>query len=73
MNPRERVLTALGRAEPDRAPLFYRDVPEVEKRLVRELGLRDREDLLRFFEIDFRWVAPAYVGPPLPNILISQS
>lgn len=67
MIPRERVLTALGRVEPDRVPLFYRDAPEVEKRLIRELGRRDREDLLRFLEIDFRWVGPAYVGPPLED------
>ncbi len=68
MSPRERVLTALGRAEPDRVPLFYRDVPEVEERLIRELGLRDREDILRLLEIDFRWVSPAYVGPPLDDV-----
>ena len=67
MNPRERVLTALGRAEPDRVPVFYRDVPEVGARLIRELGLRDREDLLRFFEVDFRWIGPDYVGPPLED------
>jgi len=67
MNPRERVLTALGRAEPDRVPVFYRDVSEVGARLIRELGLRDREDLLRFFEVDFRWIGPDYVGPPLED------
>ncbi len=67
MNPRERVLASLGRAEPDRVPLFYRDVPEVEARLIRELGLRDSEDILRFLRIDFRWVSPAYVGPPLED------
>jgi hypothetical protein len=59
------VLTALSFKEPDRVPLFYRDVPEVEQRLLRDLGLKDREDLLRFFDIDFRWVGPEYCGPPL--------
>ena len=67
MTPEERVLCALRRAEPDRVPLFYRDVPEVEERLRRELGLSDREELLRLFDIDFRWVEPRYIGPPLED------
>jgi hypothetical protein len=49
----------------DRVPLFYRDVPSVEQRLLNDLGLADREALLRYLDIDFRWVAPKYVGPPL--------
>ena len=65
MTHRERVLTAMRREEPDRAPLFYRDVPEVDSRLQEDLGLKDREELLRHFDIDFRWVEPEYIGPPL--------
>jgi len=64
MTPKERVLTAARHKEPDRVPLFYRDVPEVEERLKRDLDLKDREALLRYFAIDFRWVGPRYVGPP---------
>lgn len=64
MTHRERVLTAVRYEEPDRVPLFYRDVPEVDERLQRDLHLADREELLRYFDIDFRWVEPAYVGPP---------
>ncbi len=67
MTHRERVLRALNHTEPDRVPLFYRDVPEVEQRLLKDLSLRDREELLRFFDIDFRWVGPQYVGPPLSD------
>jgi uroporphyrinogen decarboxylase len=67
VNHRERVVTAMRRQEPDRVPLFYRDVPEVEARLLRDLGLPDRESLLRRFDIDFRWVEPAYVGPQLDD------
>ena len=65
MSHREIVLTALGYREPDRVPLFYRDVPEVEQRLCQDLGLSDREALLQFFDVDFRWVAPEYIGPSL--------
>lgn len=67
MTHRERVLASMRRQEPDRVPLFYRDVPEVEARLRADLGLPDRESLLRRFDIDFRWVEPAYVGPPLED------
>lgn len=67
MTPRRRVQTAMRHEQPDRVPLFYRDVPEVERRLLTDLGLADREALLRHLEIDFRWVAPAYVGPPLTD------
>lgn len=65
MTHRERVMAALNHDEPDRIPLFYRDVPEVERRLLRDLGLRDREALLRYLDIDFRWVGPEYIGPCL--------
>lgn len=67
MTHRERVLAAVRHEETDRVPLFYRDVPEVEERLCRDLGLADREALLRYFDIDFRWVEPPYVGPPLAD------
>lgn len=65
MTSGERVLLALNKKEPDRGPLFYRDVPEVEKRLLRDLNLPGREALLEYLGIDFRWVGPEYAGPDL--------
>lgn len=65
MNSRQRVLKALRHEEPDRIPLFYRDVPEVEKRLLRDLDLECRDELLEYLDIDFRWVGPDYIGPSL--------
>jgi len=50
---------------PDRVPLFYRDVPEVERRLLRDLKLTGRNELLEYLGVDFRWVEPKYVGPAL--------
>ena len=58
---------AVRHQEPDRVPLFYRDIPEVDARLQKDLGLNSREELYRYFDIDFRWVAPKYVGPALEN------
>jgi len=67
MKPRERVMLALRHKEPDRVPLFYRDVPEIEERLLKDLNLKDREELLTYLSIDFRWVGPKYIGPPLED------
>jgi uroporphyrinogen decarboxylase len=67
MNSRERVYCALNHEQPDRVPFFFRDVPEVCARLIRDLGLKDREELLCFLDIDFRWIEPRYIGPPLHN------
>ncbi len=41
MDSRERVQTALAFEEPDRPPLFATFVPEIEKRIRRELGIHD--------------------------------
>lgn len=62
MNPRTRVLKSMNHEQPDRVPLFYRDVPEVEAKLLKELELRNRDELLDYLEIDFRWVEPVYKG-----------
>ena len=67
MIPRERVLRAVRHQETDRVPLFYRDVPEVDARLRRDLGLGSRDELLELLQIDFRWVEPVYVGPSLED------
>ncbi|NLX96243.1 MAG: uroporphyrinogen-III decarboxylase [Rhodopirellula sp.] len=67
MKPRDRVLKALRHEQPDRVPLFYRDVPEVDQRLRRDLSIDSRDELLGLLKIDFRWVEPRYVGPPLED------
>ena len=67
MTAKERVIAAMRHEQPDRVPCFYRDIPEVRERLLRELGLPDSEALFRFLKIDFRWVAPVYVGPKLTD------
>ena len=67
MRPKERVLTALKHKNPDKVPFFYRDIPEVEKRLLADLNLNTRDELLEHLDIDFRWVEPEYIGPSLFN------
>jgi len=64
----ERVELAMSHQQADRVPLFYRDIPDVEARLLKDLGLADREALLQYFEIDFRWVEPIY----RPGLVLSN-
>ena len=65
MTSKERVYRSVRRESLDRIPLFYRDVPEVEARLRKDLGLQSRDELLEHLGIDFRWIDPVYVGPDL--------
>jgi uroporphyrinogen decarboxylase len=66
MNHKERVLKALGReVVPDRVPLFYWDVPEFGEKMITHLGLKNRDELLEYLDVDFRWVEPLYTGPAL--------
>ena len=67
MTHKERVYTSMRHRMPDRVPLFYRDVPDVEERLLKDLKLETRDELLEFLGIDFRWVRPEYIGPSLKN------
>ncbi len=62
MTHKERVLSALSHHETDRVPLMYRDVPEVRLRLKNDLGLQTDDELFEYFDIDFRWVEPEYIG-----------
>jgi uroporphyrinogen decarboxylase len=65
MTSKERVLNSVRHEKVDRVPLFYRDVPEVEHRLLRDLNLSSRDELLKYLGIDFRWISPEYIGPDL--------
>jgi uroporphyrinogen decarboxylase len=69
VNPRQRVLTSFHHKTPDRVPLDYCAVPELDALLMRTLGVADRELLLQRLRVDFRhldkWgtMLPRYVGP----------
>ena len=66
MTPRERVLTALDRQRPDRAPIDYWAEPCVTERLLRDLRLPDRDALLDHLAVDVR--ALSAVEPPLREL-----
>lgn len=77
MTSRERVMTAINHREPDRVPLDFYAVPEEIAAVEELLGLQAQADhdfphpraaheqLLQYFHIDVRFVAPRYIGPEL--------
>lgn len=67
MNHKERVLMALNREQPDRVPFFYWDVPEFGEKMIKHLGLKSRDELFEYLDVDFRWIEPVYIGPSLVN------
>ncbi len=65
MNHKERVLKALNSEYPDRVPFFYWDTPEFGEKMMTHLGLKSRDEVLEYLDVDFRWVEPTYTGPEL--------
>lgn len=67
MNSRERVNIALSHQEPDRVPIDYWATKEIETKLLKHFGFSGREEILREFDVDFRYIeGPKYIGPELP-------
>ena len=66
MNSRERVLTALNHAEPDRVPINYRSVDVVAERMMQYYHT-DYKGLLDILQVDFREVIPPYTGRSFPK------
>ena len=63
MNSKQRVEKILSFNQADRIPWDYWAVPEVTRRLIERFGLRDKEELLRKLEVDFRYIeGPSYIG-----------
>ena len=52
MTPRERWLALLNGEKPDRIPTDYSGTPEVTRRLQKELGCADQEELYRKLHAD---------------------
>ena len=63
MQSRERVLAAIQHEPIDRVPMRYNARAEVTAKLKAHFGFDTDEQLMRRLGIDFRFVAPRYVGP----------
>ncbi len=66
MDSRERVLASLNHQEPDRVPIDYWATDEVNAALLKKYGFSEKEKLLDFFEVDFRYLdGPQFIGPKI--------
>lgn len=66
MDSRERVALTLAHEEADRVPVDCWLAPEIAVRLMARYGYVSQEELLRRFNVDFRYIeGPVYVGPRL--------
>lgn len=62
MTSKERVLTAIAHAEPDRVPVNYYGNAGIDRRLREHFGT---DDILAALQVDFRPVNASYIGPSL--------
>jgi uroporphyrinogen decarboxylase len=63
MDHRQRVEKCLSHQEPDRVPIDYWVAKEVDARLLQDLGCKNKEEVLRHFDVDFRYLqGPSYAG-----------
>jgi len=67
MEPRERVLTALNHKKPDKCPINFRATTEIIESLKKHLD-KNYEELLDYFQVDFREVIPEYRGPKIEKL-----
>lgn len=67
MTSRERVMTVLGRGQPDRVPVDYDANADIDARLKRHFDLAgwDGDGLRAALGVDFRAVNPPCIGPAL--------
>jgi uroporphyrinogen decarboxylase len=75
MNRRERILTTLNHAEPDRVPVGFDMHPDIERRLCEYYAAADLEGVYQKTGIEFfsvwnpAWSAlPVYTGQPRPGV-----
>jgi uroporphyrinogen decarboxylase len=65
MTSKDRVKRALSSSGFDRLPMWYGAEPGLTEKLKSVLGLSTDEQLLQYFEVDFRTIRPKYIGPAL--------
>ena len=67
MNPRERALMAINHECPDRVPVDLWAEPQVWSRMLNDMRLKTRDDLLNFLNVDVRYVEPVYPADTFEN------
>jgi len=62
MTHKERVLSAVSHKKTDRVSLDYFADKTLTENLIKRLGVKDREELLQYFDIDVRWIEPFFAN-----------
>jgi len=65
MTSQKRVAAVLNHIEPDRVPVNYIANGGIEKRLMNHFGVKQREQLLKALNVDFRSIGAPYIGSKL--------
>lgn len=68
LSPRSRVLRAISHQEVDRVPCYFAAEEEVWERVMRELGARERVEVLRHFGADTTQVSQYRAAPELAGV-----
>lgn len=63
MTSRKRVSLSLSHKEPDRVPIGYWSTVEAEENLKKYLNIKSKKELLKRLGVDYRFIAPKYIGP----------
>ncbi|NOZ64863.1 MAG: hypothetical protein GXO71_08115 [Caldiserica bacterium] len=65
MNAKKRALSVFEGIKLDRFPMWYGADEKTSANIMKLLGIKEEEHLLRALGIDFRTIRPRYIGPPL--------
>ena len=64
MDSRKRFELAMAHEGPDRIPIDYWATSEVNAKLLKRFRFSSQEQLLQYFDVDFRYIeGPKYIGP----------
>ncbi len=65
MNSKERFYAAINYEPFDRMPTHYYGTPEINKEMMKALGVSTRAEIYKKLGTDLRHVSPDYIGPKL--------
>jgi len=67
LNSRERVIKTYNFQIPDRIPFDFCADDPVYDALIEKVGVKGQLELMEYFNIDFRWARPAWIGPEMKD------
>lgn len=68
MISRDRVIKTYNFEIPDRIPLDFCADDPVYDALIEKVGVNNQLELMEYFNIDFRWARPKWIGPQMKDL-----